>query len=656
MAHVQSGDALGASYRLEEPLGSGAVGEVWRVSSASGGPDLAAKLLRPEHAQDPTLVERFVRERSVLLALRHPNIVAVRDLVVEGDRLAIVMDYVTGGSVRDLLESRLTLPAGEALALCAEVLDALASAHAGSATHRDIKPDNVLLAESWRPGLQGAVKVSDFGIASVIGERTRHTTGMVGTPQYMPPELLSQGEIGPAADIYATGIMLYELVAGRTPFAGAGTDFTLAYRHVTTLPPRLDLPEELWAALEKTLSKNPRERPGAAQAAAQFRRLAREFADLPALSRSVEPEDFQAVDRPATVLRGAPAEPEAGPTVVARTPESPQPELGPAGSRTIVRPMPRRDPARPVEPVEPENTASKWSAWLTRKVLVLGAVGLVLVVGLVFGIVLTLPQSSPAVGPRAADATATQQDVPLPSGLSVSRAASYDAAAGEVKLTITYSAQKAPLRGPFLEVLPGAAGSPACPPVTWENAAATRNKPSLSGVSANCGWSVDGVRIPAQGSVEVGATIPVALAGENALDEWLDAAAAATTEATADDSVEGSAYPVQRLRGIQVQTPARTVSQTALPVTLVPVWPSGPDVLGPLYKSPATGKPSEMLTAIAGGEKGVRFSDGCSGGLAVSSDGLVVTALAVAPSCVLRAVVGNFTDLASEPFGITTRE
>ena len=155
MAHVQSGDALGASYRLEEPIGSGAVGEVWRVSSASGGPDLAAKLLRPEHAQDPTLVERFVRERSVLLALRHPNIVAVRDLVVEGDRLAIVMDFVPGGSVRDLLESRLTLPAGEALALCAEVLDALASAHAGSTTHRDIKPDNVLLAEPWRPGPPG---------------------------------------------------------------------------------------------------------------------------------------------------------------------------------------------------------------------------------------------------------------------------------------------------------------------------------------------------------------------------------------------------------------------------------------------------------------------------------------------------------------------
>ena len=653
MAHVQSGEALGASYRLEEPLGSGAVGEVWRVSSTTGGPDLAAKLLRPEHAQDPTLVERFVRERSVLLALRHPNIVAVRDLVVEGDRLAIVMDYVPGGSVRDLLESRLTLPPGEALALCAEVLDALACAHAASTTHRDIKPDNVLLAEPWRPGHQGAVKVSDFGIASVIGERTRHTTGMVGTPQYMPPELLSQGEVGPASDVYATGIMLYELMAGRTPFAGAGTDFTLAYRHVTTLPPRLELPGDLWAALEKTLSKNPRERPGAAQAAAQFRRLAHQYGELPALARSLDPGEFEAMDRPATVLRGAVAE--QAPTVPTRAPESPHPELGPAGSRTVVRPMPRREAARPAEAAAPDKPASRRPAWLGTKALVLGAAGIVLAGGLVAGIIATLPQTAPEAAPPAASATASQQDAPLPSGLTVGRAASYDAAAGEVKLTITYSAQKAPLRGPFLEVLPGAAGSPACPPVAWENTDATRNQPSLSGVSAACGWSLGGLSVPAQGSVQVVATIPVALTGENALDGWLQAASEATTGAVMDESVEGSAYPVQRLRGIQVQTPARTVSQTALPVTLVPVWPGGPDTLGPLYKSPATGKPSEMLTAVAGGEKGVRFSDGCSGGLAVSSDGLVVTALSVAPSCVLRAVVGNFTDLASEPFGITTR-
>lgn len=230
MANVQPGDALGASYRFVEPLGSGAVGEVWRVGAPSGGPDLAAKVLRPEHAHDPALVERFVKERSVLLGLVHPNIVKVRDLVVEGDKLAILMDLVPGGSLRDLLQEQRTLPAADALLLCAEVLDALAYAHTRNTAHRDIKPDNVLLAEPWTPGLANAVRVSDFGIAAVMHERARHTTGLVGTPAYMPPELLSSGEVGPAADLYATGIMLYELLAGRTPFAGTGTDFTVAYR------------------------------------------------------------------------------------------------------------------------------------------------------------------------------------------------------------------------------------------------------------------------------------------------------------------------------------------------------------------------------------------------------------------------------------------
>jgi serine/threonine-protein kinase len=110
------------------------------------------------------------------------------------------------------------------------------------------------------------------------------------------------------------------------------------------------------------------------------------------------------------------------------------------------------------------------------------------------------------------------------------------------------------------------------------------------------------------------------------------------------------------LQGVEVRTPDRTVSQTALPVTLVPVWPNGADELNPLYRSPSTGRPSQMLVDVAGGESGVRFADGCSGALAVSSDGLVVTALSVAPSCTVRATVGNFTNLESSPFGITTRD
>lgn len=656
MANVQPGDALGASYRFVEPLGSGAVGEVWRVSALPGDPDLAAKVLRPEHAHDPALVERFVKERSVLLALRHPNIVAVRDLVVEGERLAILMDLVPGGSLRDLLEDRRTLPASDALAICAEMLDAIAYAHTRNTTHRDIKPDNVLLAEPWKPGLAGAVRVSDFGIASVMHEKSRHTTGMVGTPAYMPPELLSTGEIGPAADLYATGIMLYEMLSGRTPYAGTGTDFTLAYRHVTTLPPRLAVPDALWEALESLLGKDPRQRPGAPEAAARLRRLAAQFADLPALPLASEPEDFQPLERPATVLRGAAAAPD---PVSEEVPDSGSgasalPELGPVGQHTVVRSMPRPELRPRPQPAPAPVRAGSRPAWLHGKSIAMIAGGLVAAIAIVIGAVALAKPEAPAAAP-AADSTASQQDAPLPSGLSVSRSAQYDAQAHEVTLTITYAAQKSPLGGPFLEVLPGASASASCPPATWEKIEATRNQPSLTGISATCGWNLAGITVPAKGSVEASARIPVELVGENALEQWLEASAAATTAAVSDPAAAGSAYPVQRLRDIKVVTPARTVSQTALPVTLVPVWPGGEDVLNPLYTSPSTGKASAMLAAVAGGEKGVRFSDGCSGSLAVSADGLVVTALSVTPNCILRAGVGNFTDLASDPFGITTR-
>ena len=256
MQLAQTGQALGASYRFGERVGSGAVGEVWTVTSADGRL-LAAKVLRPEHAEDPSLVERFVRERSVLLGLQDSRIVPVRDMVVEGARLAIVMDYVAGGSLRDAVKDLGPLPPAAALTAAAEVFDALAFAHSRGVTHRDVKPDNVLLARPFSECGPGDVLVSDFGISDVVGEKVRQTTGLVGTPQYMPPELISQGRSGPAGDVYSTGVLLYELLAGRTPFAGPGTDFSVAYRHVSSRPPRIPVDDAVWDVLEALLSKDP---------------------------------------------------------------------------------------------------------------------------------------------------------------------------------------------------------------------------------------------------------------------------------------------------------------------------------------------------------------------------------------------------------------
>ncbi|MDM7889852.1 serine/threonine-protein kinase [Curtobacterium sp. RHCJP20] len=665
------GEPLGASYRLVDLLGTGATGEVWRAEHTATGEHVAAKLLRAELAADPTVVERFVRERTVLLGLQHPSIVRVRDLVVEGDRLAIVMDLVGGGSARDLLAGAGTLPPRDALTITAETLDALAAAHEQDVTHRDVKPDNVLLATPWTPGATGDVRVSDFGIASVMADRQRTTTGLLGTPQYMAPESISQGRSGPAADVYGTGVMLYELLAGRTPFAGPGTDFAVAYRHVTSDPPQLDVPAALWSAVSTMLAKDPAARPAAADAAATLRQLARQLADAPALRPTSDPESFAEVERPATVVRGVrPTDETPAPAPTAGADDAgPAPELGQAGSRTVFRPLARPPVAPAREPEAPARGRWQRPDWLTNRMLGLGALGVVLVAALVVGGVVWLPgalggKGTPSAARTAQAASAYQQDRPLPTGLSTTRKATVDPQAGTVALSITYAAQAATLRGPLLEVVPGVGERSECPAVTWDGDAAAgddvtgaRNQPSVTGVDVRCGWTLSDVVVPAGEDVTVQATVRLADVPDQAgLQEWLDAAGSATTAAVTDQAVTGTSYPVQRMQGVEVRTPDRTVSQTTLPVTLVPVWPSGADELNPLYRSPSTGAPSEMLTDVAGGESGLRFADGCSGALAVSSDGLVVTALSVAPSCTVRATVGNFTDLESSPFGITTRD
>ncbi|GAA4114155.1 serine/threonine-protein kinase [Enteractinococcus coprophilus] len=658
MSTPQPGDALGASYRLVKHIGSGAAGDVWLTESTRDDATYAAKILKAEHANDADLVERFVRERSVLIGLRHPNIVAVRDLVVEGSTLAIVMDYIAGGTLRDLLAAQKTLPAAEALNLAAQIFDGLTEAHRLQVTHRDIKPDNVLLAEAWQPGQRQTVRVTDFGIASVVSARQRQTSGMLGTPQYMAPEIISHGHSTSAADIYSTGVLLYELLSGRTPFDGPGTDFTIAYRHVTALPPELDIPRELWRAVNDLLAKDPRDRPSAAEAAATMRRLAPKFHDLPALAPAAVAEDFVEAERPRTMLRSDLLHETNLTGDVESSVAQDAPELGPAPQHTVLRPMPVARTSEPDEPATEQTPADEQQSWFTKKNIVLGLCGLVLLVALVVGgIWLFTGNADDAQTASDTALQASQQDPPLPTGLAVSRQASYDPDAEQITVEITYSAQRAPLSGQFLEVLPATdPEAEACPAVSWEGAAAKSHQTSNTGLRAECGWQLDGVDIPANDQLTVTATLPGSITDQQELNAWLEAAAQATNTALHNPDASSTAYPVQRLMDIRVETPSRTVSQTPLPITLLPVWPSGPDELNPLYQSPSSGSPSKMLQNIAGDESGVRFSDNCSGAVAISSDGLTVTALSVTPQCSIHASVGNFTSLQSSPLSITTRD
>lgn len=268
---------LGSQYELIDQIGSGSMGQVWRARVRSGRGNaernrspLAVKVLRESLADDPDVFSRFVRERAVLVGLHHAGIVQVLDTVAEGGRLAIVMEYMTGGSLAQALAKAGRLRPGVAVPLTCQVLDALAYTHGQGVLHRDIKPANVLLAAG---GLDhpDAAKLGDFGIASLVDANGVHKTGLVGSPAYMAPEMFTSGLASAASDVYAAGILLYELLSGHTPFGESGGPAGIGYRQVFDDLPRLDINDDLWGVLSAMLAKDAAQRPSARQAADALR-------------------------------------------------------------------------------------------------------------------------------------------------------------------------------------------------------------------------------------------------------------------------------------------------------------------------------------------------------------------------------------------------
>src|SRR5512144_2648047 len=281
------GDPLGHNYELLEPIGSGAFGRVWRARTRDGEL-VAAKLLRSEYATDATVRARFVREHTVLSAIRHPHIVGVRDLVIEGDVLALVLEYVDGPSLRRLLTEHGTLAPAEAARLIAEVCDGLVALHAAGIWHRDVKPDNVLLQR----GSDGRwhAKLGDFGLARMLRSSLTHTGAFTGTFEYAAPELAGGEPATAAADLYSTGIVLYELLCGVTPFH-AEHPVTVVQRHQSVPPPRPDgVPDQLWEPISRVLAKPPTQRPPhAAVVCDALTSLAPSLTGLPAAPALAEP-------------------------------------------------------------------------------------------------------------------------------------------------------------------------------------------------------------------------------------------------------------------------------------------------------------------------------------------------------------------------------
>jgi tRNA A-37 threonylcarbamoyl transferase component Bud32 len=297
-----SGRCVGSSYILVRPLGQGATGTVWRGVDRASGEPVAVKLLHESLLRQPKLVTRFVQERTILLMLRHRNVVRVRDLFSVGESLGLVMDLVPGGSLREHLREHHTVPAGEAARLAAQVAAALAEAHELGVVHRDLKPDNILL-QTTDGRLE--TRLTDFGIARVLNTPALTTpNAVVGTPHYMSPEAFHGAPANPAADVYALGVLLYEMVSGRPPY-DSDTVADLMRRHLEGGPERRPgIPDALWDVITSCMARKPRLRPSAAELVAELSDVARKASGAPALPRPepVAAAPALAVEHPSVML------------------------------------------------------------------------------------------------------------------------------------------------------------------------------------------------------------------------------------------------------------------------------------------------------------------------------------------------------------------
>ncbi len=309
------GQRVGGRYELGELLGRGGMADVRRATDIRLGRTVAVKRLRTDLATDPTFQARFRREAQSAAGLNHPNIVSVYDtgeeMAPDGSHVQpyIVMEYVAGRTLREVLNDGRKLLPERALEITAEVLDALDYSHRAGIIHRDIKPANVMLTPA------GEVKVMDFGIARAISEGTStmtQTSAVVGTAQYLSPEQARGETVDSRSDVYSTGCLLYELLVGRPPFIG-DSPFSVAYQHVREQPepPSVhnpDIDPALDAIVMKALTKKVDDRySSAAEMHTDIQRYL----------------DGHPVDAPPPVRRPAPPQPDPEPTTMfAATPSA----------------------------------------------------------------------------------------------------------------------------------------------------------------------------------------------------------------------------------------------------------------------------------------------------------------------------------------------
>jgi len=271
---------LAPRYEILDALGEGGMGMVYRVRDRETTEVLALKLLRPEIARDPAMMERFKNELRLARRITHKNVCRIHDFNRLGDLAYLTMEYVDGESLRLYLRRLGRLTPERTIDLARQIAAGLGEAHAQGVVHRDLKPENVML------GRDGLVKILDFGIARALGSDTAVTRTLAGTPEYMAPEQSQGKTVDQRADLYALGLILYECLTGRRAFSGA-TPVEVALKQLKErpLPPRklmADTPPHFEAIVMRCLEKEP----------------ARRFASVTELQRALAPPEISA-PRPA---------------------------------------------------------------------------------------------------------------------------------------------------------------------------------------------------------------------------------------------------------------------------------------------------------------------------------------------------------------------